>query len=185
MPYAVELLLDVDAAERVRSLWERLTEAGIPSRLLEIESTPHVTLAVYDDLDPDEARGPFTSFAAEETPEPVSLYSPGAFPGPEGVLYLAPVVTRGLLELHAGFHERFAELDEPTGKYFFPGAWVPHVTAGLHLTEEQLAAGFSILRQADLPIEGRLDRLELLEFQRGPDGPTGPLNVHYRLPLGG
>ena len=52
--------------------------------------------------------------------------------------------------------------------------------------EEQLATGIRILREAELPIEGTLDRLQLFEFQRGEDGrPTGPMHVHHRLPLGG
>ena len=186
MPYALELLLDEDAAEAVRTLWRTLAEGTVPARYLELDLKPHVTIAVFDELDPARARDAFASFAAEETPEPVSLYSPASFPTDEGVLYLAPVVTRGLLELHAGFHERFAELDQPVGEYFFPGRWVPHVTLGLGLDDEQLARGFALLRKAALPIDGHLDRLQLVEFQRGEDGlPTGDVPVHYRLPLGG
>lgn len=186
MPYVVELLLDENAADKVRALWQRLADAGLPSRYLDLELTPHVTIAVFDELDPVQARDAFASFAAEETPEPISLYSPASFPTDEGVLYLAPIVTRGLLELHAGFHERFAELDQPVGEYFFRGRWVPHVTVGLGLDDEQLAEGFRILREAELPITGTLDRLQLFEFSRDErGGPTGPLHVHHRLPLGG
>lgn len=186
MPYVVELLLDDDAADRVRTVWQQLADAGLPARYLDLELTPHVTIAVFDELDPAQARDAFASFAAEEMPEPISLYSPASFPTAEGVLYLAPIVTRGLLSLHSGFHERFAELDQPVGEYFFTGNWVPHVTVGLGLDDEQLAEGFRILRQAALPIEGTLDRLQLFEFQRDEQGgPTGPMHVHYRLPLGG
>ena len=186
MPYVVELLLDEDSAEKVRGIWEQLADAGLPSLYLDLELTPHLTIAVFDELDPARARDAFASFAAEETPEPISLYSPASFPTQEGVLYIAPVVTRGLLELHSGFHERFAELDQPVGEYFFTGRWVPHVTVGLGLDDEQLAQGFRILREAELPITGTLDRLQLFEFHRDENGePTGPLHVHYRLPLGG
>ncbi|MDF1699636.1 MAG: 2'-5' RNA ligase family protein [Planctomycetota bacterium] len=185
MPFVLELLLDESAAARVRTIWEDLAAAGLPHHGLELETAPHVTIAVFEDLDPIEARSAFASFAAEETPEPITLYNPAAFPTAEGVLFLAPVVTRGLLELHAGFHERFAALDQPVGEYFFPGNWVPHVTMGLGLDSEQLARGLAVLMAADLPIHGHLDRLELLEFQLGEDGrPAMPLELHHRLRLG-
>ena len=186
MPYVVELLLDERAADEVRVIWKALADAGVPARYLEHDLAPHVTIAVFDELDAGRARDAFASFAAEETPEPITLYSPASFPTEEGVLYLAPVVTRGLLELHAGFHERFAELDQPVGEYFFTGRWVPHVTVGLGLDDEQLAQGFRVLREARLPITGTLDRLQLFEFERGEDGGiAGTPTVHHRLPLGG
>ena len=181
MAYAVELLLDPLAAEAVRALWERLAAAGIPAPLKDMGVAPHITLAAYEELDPEAVQDAFRSFACEETPEPVTLTSVGTFPGDEGVVYLAPVVTRGLLALHAGFHERFADHVEAAYPHYLPGAWVPHVTLGLHLTPPQLAEAIALARTADLPITGRLDRLEVVRFERHV---LERSNVLYELPLG-
>ncbi|MDA1194608.1 MAG: 2'-5' RNA ligase family protein [Planctomycetota bacterium] len=185
MPFAVVLLLNGSAAEAIRSLWRELADARLSVPLLDLELPPHLTLASYDTIEVGEARPAFTSFAAEETPEPVALSTIGTFPGDAGVLYLAPVPTRGLLELHAGFHERFSALDQPVGAHYFPGTWVPHVTLAMGLSDADLARAIALVRQSQLPIEGQLDRLELVEFQKTEAGlPAAPIRVHQRHALG-
>lgn len=180
MAYAVELLLDATAAEAVRGIWRRLADAGLPAPLLDLGIRPHVTLAVYEDLDPARLLDALGSFAAEEPPEPVSLASVGAFPGEERVVFLAPVVTRGLLALHAGFHERFADLRERASPLYLPGGWVPHVTLSLAPDDDTLGRVLRVAREEPLPILGGLDRLEVLAFERGA---RGPVKVLQALPL--
>ena len=51
MPYAVELLFDAEGETRVRCVWKALKAAGLSSYMVDSESRPHITLAVYDSLE--------------------------------------------------------------------------------------------------------------------------------------
>lgn len=51
MPYALQLYFDPGTDAMVRQLWCRFAEAGIARHLAESANRPHLTLAIYDDLD--------------------------------------------------------------------------------------------------------------------------------------
>src|SRR5688500_511570 len=98
MPFAIELFFDPDAAAAVRSLWRVLADAGVSRAMLDAGSHPHVSLADSRELDVERFRPILEAFARQTRPLECSLASVGAFPTEEGVVFLAPVATRELLE---------------------------------------------------------------------------------------
>ena len=105
MPFAIELALDPAAGATVRRIWRELEAAGITS-MARSGAYPHLSLGVWEALDPPAARAELAVFAREIEPIPMTLASVRAFP--TGAVFLAPEVTAELTELHAGFHRRFA-----------------------------------------------------------------------------
>ena len=103
MGFAIELFFDPAADAAVRTIWRALADASHSPTMLEIGSRPHVSLAVCGALDAQRFRPVLEAFA-RETPLEFVLASVGAFPTAEGVVFLAPVVTRRLLNLHQTFH---------------------------------------------------------------------------------
>ena len=85
MPFAVQLLLDTRAAERIRGVWEALRDADVSSVMLDLGSKPHVTLAVYEDLEIEPFETQVKAFFASETSIDVPLSGVGTFHGDEGV----------------------------------------------------------------------------------------------------
>src|SRR5262247_1479199 len=109
MPYAIELALDPESATVGRRVWRELAGAGI--EYMEASGArPHVSLGIWESLDRDRAEAELTRFAAETSPVRVAFASVGLFP--RVAVFLAPTVTADLLELHAGFHQRFARLGQ-------------------------------------------------------------------------
>ena len=182
MHHAVEMLLDAPAEAAIRSVWERLRDEGVSATMLDIGARPHVTLAVYNRLDPDAFRAAAAPFFASEPTVPVRFSSAGTFGGHGGVAFLAPVVTSELLDLHTRFHARFAEHDDDAWPYYRPGAWVPHATVGIMLEPGQVLHALDIARTVDLPIDGRIERAGIMAFD---DAMLGPVEELYALPLGG
>ncbi len=180
--HAVELLLDTAAEAAVRRVWERLCDEGLSSTMLDLGARPHVTLAVYNGLDPAAFHEPARAFFASQTPVPVSFASVGSFPGTMNVAFLAPVVTRGLLDMHEQFHHGFRAHDGAAWPYYRPGAWVPHATIGIHLEEIAVPYALDIARGTGLPIEGRIESAALVSFEAGS---LAPIEAHYEMPLGG
>ncbi|MDE2847590.1 MAG: 2'-5' RNA ligase family protein [Gemmatimonadota bacterium] len=166
MGYAIELFFD-DAGERaVRDIWVGLgTALGQPS-LSELGARPHVSLAVYGDgLDTNGFPERLFDFARSVAPFEFKLSSVGTFPGSEGVLFLAPVVTRRLLEVHARFHEVFSKHENAGMGYYLPGNWVPHCTVAIELAAAEVTAALAYCRETFQPISGRFQEIGLVEFR--------------------
>jgi 2'-5' RNA ligase len=166
MGYAIELFCDHESEKAVCEIWDGLGAAlGQPS-LSELGARPHVSLAVYSDgLYTTGFRERLLEFAQSVSPFEFMLSSVGAFPGSEGVVFLAPVATRQLLAVHARFHEVFAQYDEPGTAYYLPGNWVPHCTVAIDLAAAEVREAVGYCREAFQPITGRFEEIGLVEFR--------------------
>lgn len=155
MPIAVTLRLDAAATEGVARLLRALAAAG-EAGAAEPDYPPHLTLArVTEEAAPAAAIERAVRLAAAGlAPLPLRLGALGVFPGEVPVAWAAPVVTSPLLALHGALLRALAPL--PVDPLDLPGAWMPHVTLGRSAAAAAAAwAG---------PIEGRLDRLEIVRF---------------------
>jgi 2'-5' RNA ligase len=162
MPYALELALDDRAARAVRRAWEELADAGI-TYMVRSGARPHVSLGVWDTIDRVAFEAELARFAVETMPVPITLATVGRFSA--DVVYLAPIVTAGLIELHADAHRRFAPHGAAPWQHYAPGAWVPHCTLALDLTGQQLETALRIAGRTPLPLESRLVEVGIIEFR--------------------
>jgi len=163
--HALELAFDDGAEAAIREIWNGLKAAGLSTTMLDLGARPHVSLAVYDAPALADAREEAEAFFAQESPVPLLFSSVGSFPGDEGVVFLAPVVTPELLGLHARYHARLAHLREAARPHYLPGAWVPHCTIGYNVSPRLLPATVEFVRTAALPIRGTITSAAVLEFE--------------------
>lgn len=177
MNLAVELLFDDAADARIRALWERIAEAGLPSRLLELESTPHVTLGVCAGIDGPAFAKELAAFASREPVQHATLVSLGTFSNRQGVVFLGLIATRELVALHERFDALFAQSARDPWEFYRPGRWVPHCTLTTALDPSQVPAALRVCADVPLPIQATLESVALVE---NPDG-----RVHARVPLTG
>ncbi len=177
MAFAVELFPDPDTEAAVRTMWRALADAGLSRTLLEIGSYPHVSLADCGDLDADRFRPVLQAFAGETPPLEFVLASVGVFPTGEGVIFLAPVVTRRLLDLHQTFHIRFSGFGAVSSAYYLPGNWVPHCTLATGVAAAAMLETVRVCLENTRTIRGRFERVALVEFR--------PVKVVYAFSLTG
>ena len=175
--FAVEMLLDSSADSRVRALWQRIAAAGLPSPLLALGHSPHVSLAVADGLAVDELVPALRTFAAREPPPRTALVSAATFGTAEGVVFLGAVATPALVELHGRFFPLFERAARAPWAHYRPGAWVPHCTVGSGLDAPQVARAVGVCLEAGLPIPVTLEGVAVVE------SPSGV--VHARVPFAG
>ena len=161
MGFAVELALDESASRAVRGIWQDLADAGL-TYMATSGADPHISLILWDHVDPAALEGDLTAFAREVAPVAVSLSSVGAF---HSAVLLAPTPTPALLDVHARFHQRFAGLGARPSGYYAPGVWVPHCTLALDLTPDTMPTALVVACRAALPIGGSLKRMDLVEFR--------------------
>jgi 2'-5' RNA ligase len=183
MPFAIELFFDNKSDMAVQKLGQGLEKEKIPTIFSKLGSTPHVSLAVFEQYDPDRLHYLLKNLASRFSPVPFRLSSLGTFPGGEGVLFLAPVVTSWILEIHRCLHQALDKVIEGNWGYYFPGVWVPHCTLSIHLTAKKLARGMEILRAKGFSVQGHYNRLALIEFN--PKARSHAVRLIYSVPFSG
>jgi 2'-5' RNA ligase len=161
MPYAIELFLDETTAGLVHDVWSKMAESELG---LVLTGRAHITLGVWDDVDLDATLDWLDSFSRSLSPIPVEFSGFGSFVSPQSVVYLSPIVTVELIEVHTRFH---AEIQGPLGicwSYYLPGSWVPHCTLTQGIADDAIAPALEIARTITVPISGTLESTGIVEF---------------------
>lgn len=175
MGYAIELNLSKDSAARVVKLWEGLARESINSAMLDLGAQPHISLAVFERLDPALLREDLNRFAEVTPPLSVVLSHAGAFPTAEGVVFLAPAVTQELLEVHRRLHRVLWDRGAECAEYYRPGIWVPHCTVAIGVAPGKIGAAIETCLRSEIygPVE--MDEVSLVDFP--------PVHEIYAYPL--
>ncbi len=159
--YAVELYFDAALTTEIRALWATIhTTCGGGA----VGVHPHISLAVVETAQPENLSQLVKTFAQQNGPLSIMLDAIGTFPGAEGVVYLVPVVTLDLLELHRDFHQQLATHALTSYPYYRPGQWIPHCTVGIQLPPEKIAAAIDLCRASSVFQRGDLWAISLIEL---------------------
>lgn len=180
MAIAITLLFDEDLEKVLTAATATAHEmfGGMDLGLRGIR--PHVTLGIFDTIDLDAAL-PVLEGLMACSPLATKLPSVGTFGGPAGVVFLAPVVTPRLLELHARVHTALAPHAEKAWPHYVPRAWVPHVTLAHDVPLNRVGAAIGWARELPLPLSGTAQALWVLETD-DVDVAT-PVVTHAIIPL--
>lgn len=178
MPYTVCLGFDENTQKALEGLWSRLSDLGISDFVHIEKSVPHMTMAHYDNLDLEQVVPRLRTFAGRMACLNVKLRHVGLIAVEKGVVYISPVVTHSLLEIHAMYHEMMADLARPSRSYDEVDNWDPHVTIALGMGDDDAHRVLGIAAKIWQPVKGQIDHLLLIEFK-----PHGPSHIVQSFPL--
>ena len=177
MVCGVELRFDADLTAQIGAL----RQAYVPGSGAQGGAIPHLSLAVYDDLEEDELAtiaDMLDALASRWRPLRIELASLGVFPTEENVLFLAPVVTQDLLATHAAYHRLAAGLRASCWPHYLPDAWVPHCTLAMFWPSAALLAILEQLKATWKPLSGTAQSLALIRVE-----PLGPPETLHEVPF--
>jgi 2'-5' RNA ligase len=160
MGYAVLLLLREGKSQAIRQLF-----ATTGSVLERIGVSPHVSLAVFEDVNVAKLTAIVKAFAASTSPLTIHFSSVGLFPGSQNVVFLAPVVTSSLLSIHKALHLQLAAEGLSCDPYYRPDAWVPHCAITV---DEPLANSLETISQIhkrNLMGGYEIDQVDIVKFR--------------------
>lgn len=164
MTYSIGLFFDQKTEEEIRRIWQVLAESQISDYLHFSNNRPHITLAIFEDLDLVKTSDLLCDLAGHFQVFDISFQSVGIFPNT--TVFLAPLVTRELLDFQKKLHEHFLSFSKlPEMPYFLPGKWVPHCSLAIDFESgKQLEAIQKILNDVHLPLNGKAVELGLTSF---------------------
>ena len=161
MPYTIELQLNRAAETKFLVQWETLRREGVSDLLFNLGYKPHVTLAMYHEIDEAKTIAKLETFIASETAIPVEFRH---FTVHKVSIFSEPRENAPLRKFHARFEKKF-------GRSFrdidHAGIWMPHCTIGMELPTEKIGSVVGKLLENWTPISGTLDRLALVKFRPG------------------
>lgn len=164
MQAVLQLFFDKPTDAFFRSLWQRVKDAGLPNPLLERGATPHITLSFGDDVDVDNLVSSLTEVLGKKSILELTFASLSTFANENGAIFVAPVVTDSLLDLHRSVQKVALNHTSSTSAYSQIDRWFPYCTLTMRLSPPQLLAGFALLDDLRLPISGQGIQVSLLEF---------------------
>jgi len=161
MPYTIELQLNRAAEAKFLAHWETLRSEGVTDLSFRLGYKPHITLAMYHEIDEARAIVKLETFIARETAIPIEFRN---ITVAGSSLICQPNENIPLRKFHGRFEKKF-------GKSFrdidHAGIWMPHCTIGMELPTEKIGMAVDQLLAAWAPISGIADRIALVKFRPG------------------
>jgi len=161
MPHSVEIYFDFVTDGVIRDVWQRM--APLSYSVLNSGTQPHLKLALYDDLEVPAMIKALEKFSKSSAPMDVVLPGIGVFPSDRSIVFLAPAMTERLLQFHTQILQRFGHCQP--WEYCLPSRWVPHCVLARELPPAALPRVFDVCRGIPLPLNGRLEKIALVEFE--------------------
>jgi 2'-5' RNA ligase len=126
---------------------------------------PHITLAMFDILEVIEpAIRIVENFSRAVSPVEIKLEFIGWFPTAQGAVFLGPVVTRRLLDVHDSLHRLLDGEGMISNVYYRPGIWVPHCTIVAGLPPSAVSMALEEILRSKVFESVTLGEVGLVEF---------------------
>ncbi|AGA70872.1 2'-5' RNA ligase [Desulfitobacterium dichloroeliminans LMG P-21439] len=157
MSYAINLYFNEEAEKSIINIWETLSLLGIGKCMSCLNGRPHITLAIFDELDLAQAREQLMHLAETVPVFSLKLLQVGMFPHNKGAIFLAPNLPDKLFQIHRDLHKMLGAWDEHSWDYYKPQDWYPHCTLSLETPigeiPEVLRELLKIFQPIDITIE--------------------------------
>jgi 2'-5' RNA ligase len=161
LPYTIELQLNRAAETKFLAHWETLRNEGVSDLLFQLGYKPHMTLAMYREIDEAKTIAKLERFIADESPIAVEFRHMTV---DKAGIFSQPRENGALRKFHARFEKKFGKSFRD---YDHAGLWMPHCTIGMELPTEKIGPVMDKLLASWAPITGIADRLALVKFRPG------------------
>ena len=165
MPYAVMLYFDSQSEKTISRVWQALAEDNLAMGILDEGIRPHITLAIYNELDCRPCENELAKITAKTASMTIQLTHLGIFTIPEPVVFAAPLATREFLDFHENLHASLVNEAKESWELYQPGKWVPHCTLALDFNLENLPEIISRCQSLPLPLDVQAVQLGVVKFQ--------------------
>lgn len=162
--YAIIALFDEQTEREIKEVWEGLKQESITSYAFEVPNRqPHITLASYNSLDVEGITKLMNHYYQTSEVINVTFNTIGTFIQ-SGTLFLEPVFSTELRDLHSGHHRTFEKYNDHPASLYLPNSWIPHCTLANRLTKQKMAEAFGYCINMLTPLHGQIVEVALIEL---------------------
>lgn len=158
--YLVSAYFDEKTNKILNRHMEKIAEKTGNTFMTENHVPPHMTVSSVE-ARTGELLIPYVKKLQETLTEgPVQFVSVGMFF--PYVMYVAPVLNAYLQNLQEQVFRSVCSAPEVTvSRFYRPMQWMPHITMGKKMTEEQMQIAFRVMQERFVPFEGKVTAIGL------------------------
>lgn len=165
MPFAVVFYLDEKRSDPIRQITRELARQGVAPYLHRSDIPPHITLAIYEQLNCQPCEEKIAQFADQTHGFDLTFSFLGIFQSDNPVVFTAPTVTQELLNYHRNIHTLLKDDAVDAWSLYEPGMWVPHCSLAVDFKPELLEQAVQICRPLQLPLTVPIASLGVVQFE--------------------
>jgi inorganic pyrophosphatase len=166
MGYAIELLFDNKITDAIIKIWRQFNLYGYGIDLLNLNSEPHVALAVYDAIENEATLSEITRIFSEQIPAfDIEIDGYGTFNTNEGVVFAKIRKSDILCKYHKKIHELSISKKLTSHHYYTPENWFPHCTLGINIKGEDIQNAINTALKFELPQIARVLKTSAIRFR--------------------
>ena len=139
MGYAVEMFFDEQTESKIRGYFKLLFDLGLSKTIYETGTRPHISLAVYNEVDLDKFTEKLKVFLKDKEPLKLGFVSISIFPTEPSTVFLTPNSSDELLRFHYDYHNFMDEFLKTEWGYYLPNNWVPHCAIAVEVPKQKAA----------------------------------------------
>ena len=159
---AIQLHFDNESTNKILYLWKLLDSNGINCRGLEKNHIPHLTLCYGTEIN-SKGYDIISTYIDRLKDFSLSLNSVCSF-AETGILYLSPVNTGELLNLHTEIHNSCIKYISNPSALYFPNNWVPHCALASRLNQNELHKAFAIIFANFKKLEIKVNSISVAKY---------------------
>ena len=162
MNYAIELVFDDESQKVIDNLRIELSKNGVHDEAVKLN---HISIGDYKTDNIEGLKEKIIDFSKTIKPFEISLVSVGTFMTKENVIFLEPVMTRELMEIHRKFINFMNDFDGVLNSYYDIDKWMPHCTISIRLSDKELFKVIEILKEViKLPIKVKVEKIDIINY---------------------
>jgi hypothetical protein len=163
MDYAIILLFDNASDENINKMIFNISKETGNNYMIDNKIPSHLSISLFKyDKAIDEIIGKIENNKNKFNKNSIFISSIGIFN--PNVLFLSPVFNEYLTKENKKIIEIINELENITfDKYYIENSWVPHISLGVKLNENELINGIKMLSKCFKPMCIEINRLGLVE----------------------
>jgi 2'-5' RNA ligase len=173
LAYVVVLLFDRESEEKILKICSDICGHDSGAFMVDSCSKPHITIAICEEINEQTFYTGLESFAVSSDKFNLRFESIGIFNFKNITLFLSPVITDALINIHKKFYAFFTEdiCNTPTEQYL-PNKWVPHCTLAVDMTPGESITAIKSLIGNFQALDVQVEYIGIAEYSPDTDKPV-------------
>lgn len=156
--YLISIYFDKKTEQIMQNYINQVAKASGNTFMLDGNIPPHITVVGFEAKDEEKVLEVFENNIESIESGQIYFASLGVFKGK--VIYVQPILNEYLNKLCEQIYNVYKDIQDICfSPYYMPNNWIPHMSIGKHLNEEQLVEAFRLLVKQFMPMEAIVTRI--------------------------
>lgn len=166
MGFAIAGYFDEVSDIKIKNMWRLMADSGVDDYLIHSGNNPHFKLDMYNTIDIESVKRKLEKFARSTAKIKLHFKKFGFYPNKDTPFLTLDIAENAeVITLQQTIHNQFAGTgQEDAGGYFSTGIWKPDIQLTIPFDKDKLTLAVSLLNNQELPFEGTLQSIGIIEF---------------------